>query len=232
MGTLLNEVNYNQLRLARKSLIHKFGEAKIAGIHLPWAGGQLLEPSDGKLSIYLIGSAPARNYASGIHQSFNASLDHLEKGFREEPEFRKHTPFWRFLSGLTKHFFGKSHYDCFERWGWSNLFKIAYNEGCESKWPDLLFQMQKAACARALATEFKKLQGALIFVGSNSDHGLLQETLPRARFDKTYECDGVHYWSDEQSGNLYVWGYHPNAAQRGKFFDSMLKRTIYLAAQG
>jgi hypothetical protein len=229
MGTLLNRTNYNQLRQARDSLSQQFGADKIAGIHLPWAGDQLLTPTDGQRVIYMVGFATDKNYACDVPQNFEASLANLEEEFREHPKERANTPFWRFLSGLTKHFFEKPHYECILRWGWSNLFKIAYNEDRDVNWPEDLFQRQRAACVSALNSEFRRLRNTLIFIGAGKDRGLVREALSRASFDTIYENDGVHYWSDQDNGNVYVWGYHPSHAQQKPLFDQMLQRTIWLA---
>jgi hypothetical protein len=233
MPTLLSRAMYDELAQVHASLVNQFGSSKIAGIHLPWAG-EKLRKSDGQFAIYMVGSAPANNYATGVPQNFDCSLENLEKEWRDDPKGRKDTPFWRFLSGLTDRFYGKPHYECLSRWGWSNLFKIAYNEGKEENWPPELFQRQRAACVRALSSEFRRLRNALIFVGSGSKYALemIQRCLPNAEFDrKSYEKQGIYYWFDRNNSNHYVWGYHPSSALQQGIFNDMLATTIRLIEQ-
>lgn len=235
MGTLLTEAIYDALCKARQSLVHDFGPDNISGIHLPWAGNQFLNPRQQVRSLYVVGIATAAGYAIDVEPNFDAAGYYVEHEWREHSTEKADTPFWQFVSGLTQNLYGMRHYDCMERWGWSSLFKIAYNDNAigPDQWPRGFFDAQKDVCAVALRHEFNQLRNTAIFIGAKDDGNMLSVVLPNAEWDRRYEADGIWFWNDPRTRNSYVWGYHPKAARTAKppFFDRMLTRTQSLFAK-
>jgi hypothetical protein len=187
------------------------------------AGDRLINRLPDTRALYFLGIATDKYYPN--LRSFKQALNRLDKEFCEDPSGRSHTPFWQFLSGITLDMSGKRHYDCIELWGWSNLFKIAYNSGRPSEWDPAFYEDQRQVGAMALAHEFAQLSNAVIFIGTNDDHQMIRSVLPDVEWDMSYNVDGISFWQDDRAHNLYIWGYHPLPARLNRFFDRMLART-------
>jgi hypothetical protein len=231
VGTLLTESLFNELSNARDTLIQQFGLDNVSGIHLPWAGNRLLNPTKGTRGLYYLGIATHNNYATNVAQNYKAALEYSKREWRVDPTGSQGTPFWQFLNGLTMSMYGQRYFDCIERWGWSNLFKIAHNTiKTPSKWPDGFFKTQRDASAAALRDELDQLKNAVIFIGSNETREMVCPVLPKAKWDTTYNDVGISFWRDNITGNIYIWGYHPGNARLKKYFDRMLERTLSLIA--
>jgi len=218
---------FNELCKTREKLMREFRPDMVSGIHLPWAGNQVLNPVERTNSLYVVGIATAANYP--VQSNFDAARAYSEQDWRDHPKERAGSPFWQFVSGLTTFMYDKRHYECADRWGWSNIFKIAYNDdvGGPSKWPNPFFDGQREACVVALKHEFNQLSKAAIFIASSDDREMLRLVLPTAKWDEKYNEDGLHFWDEDNTGNLYIWGYHPKAARMANppFFDKMLTRS-------
>jgi hypothetical protein len=77
-----------------------------------------------------------------------------------------------------------------------------------------------------LEEELGFLCQSLVFVASNDERRILYPILGET-WNKVRQDAGIWWQSDPRNGNLYVHGYHPNAALR--FWDDMLGATVGLA---
>jgi hypothetical protein len=211
----------------RKDLMNdpKF-EKEVAGIFVPWAGRKLKEKEGG---IYYVGIATDGEwggeyfYPSNYTECLGLTADMCKK--RHD---RARTPFWKYLDRLTTTLLGGSFETTHEWWGWSNLFKLGRTAGTPAQNAGLISR-QLDECIIALQEEFLSLKNSLIVIASAKSYGVLEGAIPGlGTWDCSHENSGVHCFQD-QSGNLYVWGYHPGHAQRKKFFEKQLKATVKLA---
>lgn len=212
-----------ELRL--RLLQEEYGRPGAPGdIFIPWAGKSLREHR----GIYVIGialdAAPARK-----DQTFAGRLE-----WTEEMCDRRHdkggTPFWAFLDSLTRQLLGGPYYATADRWGWSNLLKICWSEGRPDQWPRNFKNLQRQVSALAVQEELANLSRSLIFVASNNDFGILDSLgMDRGSWNKEDPDKSGIWWRPGNKGNLWVYGYHPGYARRGKFYDAALERTVELA---
>lgn len=230
MGTLLTPSIYNVLCKTREQLEQTFGADNVSGIHMPWAGDKVCSV-EGTRSLYVVGIAPDKDYYPA-DKSFDTALSWLEEDWRRSPRNRSGAPWWRFVGGLTEFMYKKPHHECTERWGGSNIFKIACNDnaGEPNKWPPGFVDAQRDACILALRHEFSKLKGTIIFIGWHDAKPMLDLVLPTASWEIKYQEDSVYFWRDDNAENIYIWGDHPNGAIRNSYFDKMLTRTRSLIA--
>src|SRR5262249_12118699 len=88
-----------------------------------------------------------------------------------------HTPFWRFLNRLTMGLFGGQYFETADRWGWSNLLKIAWSRGRPKEWPVPLANLQRNAARTALREELAWIRECLVFIGSGETYGIVREVI-------------------------------------------------------
>jgi hypothetical protein len=225
MPTLMSQASFDNFRTI---LDHLRLRHDVANVFVPWTGNSLKEAG----GIYYIGIATdGECYPPHVTvHDLLCCAEFLETSLcTGRPHERDHSPFWRYLDGLTTALMGAHYYDCPDRWGWSNLLKIASNEHHEpSKWhPDVIGE-QRAACGQALAEEFQALANSVVIVVSANDFDVLPTAISgHANWDKTYEDEGIWWWFDRSTSNLYVHGNHPNYVQQQKL--PQLTRTIELA---
>jgi hypothetical protein len=203
---------------------------RISNIFVPWAGPRLLTEGRG---IYVVGIALNAESAD-CNQDFDARLKSTEGNFSPSSKVCS-TPFWSFVNGLTKQIFNQSYQEASDRLGWSNLLKLGWDEGSPSKWPQALIKGQASVCIDALKEEFAHLRESLIFVASGGHHGVLYPATAGLEFwDTSYEQkkDGCLWWrQDAMSGNLFVWGYHPENMRYEGVSDLALDTTVKLSAK-
>ena len=106
-----------------------------SNVFVPWAGSNL----SAQRGIYYAGIAVAAE-APREGQTFQGELTSTEDFCGHGRHGRDHTPFWRFLDRLTRLLLGGAYHETSDRWGWSNLLKIAGSEGPPSAWPAMLFK--------------------------------------------------------------------------------------------
>jgi hypothetical protein len=196
-------------------------------VFVPWAGSRLKEERKG---IYFVGIALAAEESAEEAQTFGLSLRATEDFVAEGRHPRSHTPFWQFLDCLTLELLGGPFHETTDRWGWSNLLKIGWSNDTPANWPCKLKEIQQGACTEALREELGSLPESLVFVASQEEFRIFY---PISGGEHTWHKDredaGIWWQTDPQTGNLYVHGYHPNAALR--FWDDMVGRTVELARE-
>src|SRR5450759_3884612 len=142
MPTFMSRSTFDTLATVWQQLATKPVAAEIgpSNIFVPWAGEQLIAKSRG---IYYCGIATDAE-AADKEQSLEACLRSTED-FCRHPT-RGHAPFWRFLDRLTRELLGGPYDQTQERWGRSNLLKVAGTAGEPGGWPPALIEGQRAAC--------------------------------------------------------------------------------------
>jgi hypothetical protein len=224
MQTLMPRDSFMNLKSVRDELIAK-GE-EVAGIFVPWAGPRLIR--DG--GIYYVGIATDGPDGADDPQTFEQRYGATESVCNGERHERSNSPFWRFLDGLSSGLLGAPFHKTADRWGWSDLLKIGCCSGSPKNWPKLVKTAQAPACIESLRHEFSRLQQTLVFIASAEKLGILDESLPKEpQWDKSDKDAGIYWWWEQESSNLYVHGYHPNAAQFQGSFDEQLNKTVDLA---
>ncbi len=224
MHTLMPRDSFMNLKSVRDGLLAK--NQNVAGIFVPWAGRHLIR--DG--GIYYVGIATDGDNGADKPQTLEQCYKETESTGNGERHERSHTPFWRFLDELSSRLLGAPSHKTADRWGWSNLLKIGCCTDSPSEWPEVVITAQAPACIESLRHEFSRLQQTLVFIASTEKLGILDESLPReAQWDKSEEDAGIYWWWEEESSNIYVHGYHPGAAQRHRFFDEQLNKTVDVA---
>jgi hypothetical protein len=194
-------------------------------VFVPWAGGQMKEQRRG---IYFLGIAFAAEDSAEEAQTFDLSLRDTEDFIDEGRHGRSHTPFWQFLDCLSIELLGGPFHETTGLWGWTNLLKIGWSSGSPANWPRKLKAAQRAACTEALREELGSLCDSLVFVASKEELGILYPLVGGEHaWHKDREDAGIWWQTDPQTGNLYVHGYHPNAALR--FWSQMVSGTVDLA---
>jgi hypothetical protein len=228
MPTLMMRDTFQIIVDARQRLVAEGYERGgcPGGTFVPWAG-QRLKSDRG---IYMVGIAVDAEPVTG-RQTFEARLRWTEDICANGRHNRERSPFWRFLDGMTQELFHGRYYETADRWGWSNLLKICWSKGAPGTWPPEFISAQTDTCAVSLRQEFSKLQKSVIFIGSNTDFGILHSIFgERQLWNREYEKEAGIWWlQDDTSCNLYVHGYHPAHARRRRFFDAALGRTLELA---
>jgi hypothetical protein len=197
-----------------------------SNVFIPWAGNRLGK----ERGIYYVGIAIDAAETDG-KQTFEACLNFSNgicSGHR--PHDRSHTPFWRFLDHLTRNILKGPYYETADRWGWSNLLKIGWSNGSPKKWPQALVDRQREVAVVSLREEFSQLRDSLVFIASAEEYGIVRQLVgPEEEWNKDHATKAGIWWlRDKASGNLFINGYHPNAAQRHLFFDTAIQETIGL----
>jgi hypothetical protein len=232
MPILMTRSTFAALADVREQLVSKTfaastdDQASPGDIFVPWAGVKLLEGP----GIYMVGIAVDAEASEGRH-SFESCLQATEAFCVNRRNEREHSPFWRFLDGLTRELLGGPYSETTDRWGWSNLLKICWSEGPPDHWPRELLELQREAYIAAMREELVRLQQSLVFVGALDDFGILKSTVgEESLWNKEHQEEAGLWWlSEAATGNLYVHGYHPSHARRQRFFEAALKRTVELA---
>jgi hypothetical protein len=232
MHTFMTESTFARLTAAQRRLARDFrarpelGGLAPSSVFVPWAGAKLAK----QRGIYYVGIAVDAEGAAE-DQSFRARSMATENFCGHGRHGRDHSPFWKFFDALTRALLGGAYHETLDRWGWSNLLKIAASEGSPGNWPTDLVEYQREACITALREEFAQLRQSLIFIASYHEYGILRRILPdEEHWGKEFEASGGFWWlQDPKTGNLYVHSYHPSHMQRRKFFRLAAEQTIELA---
>jgi len=226
MHTLMTEQTFLQLKQIRDQFIIEPHLSAVAGIFVPWAGPRLREEG----GLYYVGAATDGAFWAQSPQRFEDCYQRTADICNGKRHNRSGTPFWRFLDRLSIALFNAPYERTTAYWGWSNLLKIGFTDGTPASWHKEVADRQRAACIESLRQELAHLKDTTVFVASNATFGILDEaigdTVPWVKAD---EDSGVYCHQDTQSRNLYIWGYHPKAAQLGKFFDEELEMVSKLA---
>ena len=232
MPTFMTEATFAQLSDARQRLERDMlNRPDLRGLQpsnvfVPWAGSSLSV----QRGIYYVGIAvAAEDPREG--QTFQGELTSTEDFCGHGRHKRDHTPFWRFLDRLTRPLLGGAYNETLDRWGWSNLLKIAGNERSPNLWPAMLAKYQLEGCISSLREEFAHLKQSLVFVASSEEYGILRHILPgEEHWNKEFEATSGLWWIDDpQTGNLYIHSYHPNFLQRQRHFEMAIADSVELA---
>jgi hypothetical protein len=180
--------------------------------------------------IYYVGIAINQEDAKPV-QTFDALYSETENFCGHGKHGSENSPYWRYLDALTRPLLGGAYHETVDRWGWSNLLKIAGNKGDPGEWPTVMKEQQRGACSIALKEEVDHLKDSLILITSDDEFGILHSFLPAQNYwCKEFNNDARFLWlRDPKTGNLYVHSYHPNFMRRKGFFDIAAARTIELA---
>ncbi len=195
-----------------------------AGIFVPWAGKNLRLTG----GLYYVGIATDGEYNHDVEQSFSCCSKWSEELAQEGGNGRSHTPFWRYLNGLTNHLYGKDAALSSDNWGWSNLLKIGRTKGSPKDWPKTLINKQKDVAVFCLKHEFSILEKSIIFIGCSDDYGILDIVLDNPEWNMEFKEIGLYYTINKS--NIYIWGYHPKYVSFIKLFDKqfeMIKRLVF-----
>jgi hypothetical protein len=223
MQSLISDHTFCRLVTIRNALLeHDTTKNDTAGLFVPCAGEQLIKSG----GLYYIGIATRGEFERGEPQDMPSCVDRTRKwlcsGNRHEISG---APFWNYLDKLSCELLGGPYEKTFDRWGWSNLIKIgSASRYCPS--PAMLVA-QYEACVNALKEEITQLTKSLVVIVSADDFGFLSKVGLNEPWEK--DCEGDGLWWKRESGNLFVWAYHPAYARRRLFFDAQLKRSIELA---
>lgn len=221
MSTFMSKETFAKLSEVQQRLAR---EMEPSDVFVPWAGKNLSE----ERGIYFVGIAKDAERA-GPDQTFEAQLRFAGEMCGQGPNDRGYTPFWRFLDGLTRPLLGGAYHETSDRWGWSNLLKIAYNKGSPGNWPATLKEQQREACVTALTEEFAQLRQSLVFVASRDDYNILDQLLQSSDWsNEFYERAEFCWMKDKSSGNLFIHGKHPSYLQRKNIFDVAVEKTVEL----
>jgi hypothetical protein len=230
--TFMSRPTFENFAALRRELVAEFKPASKAHpgpshICVPWAGSRLAE----KRGIYYLGISLAAEIPDYNEPNFDDAIKKTVEFCDNRRHPRANTPFWRFLDKLTVNLLGGPFHETSDRWGWSNLLKISWSNGSPNSWPPKFVRSQRHACQAALREEFEKFRQSLIFIGSYSEFDILWPVMgDQNKWNKNeYKDEGIWWLRDEATGNLYVHGYHPSAAQQGRFLNPMLDATLTLA---
>lgn len=213
-------------QLAAESVVGGIGPSYI---FVPWAGEQLMATMRG---IYYVGIATDAELPSG-EPSFEAGLQGTEKTC-QQPALGSlgRTPFWHFLNCLSRPILNDTHIQTRQRWGWSNLLKVAGTIGPPGEWPAALIDGQRAACRVAFREEIARLRDSLIVVVSGNEYGILYDSVAEeAKWDKQPRESKIYTLHDPASGNTYIHCYHPKYMQLNGFFDAAVNDVVQLARE-
>jgi hypothetical protein len=193
----------------------------MSNIFVPWAGSDLKE----KRGIYFVGIALNAEMAAA-DQSLTARLKWTEGIWQAG---RRGSPFWSFLDGLTTRILNGPYLDTSERWGWSNLLKVAWGDGRLEHWPSDMKKGQRKVSIAALREEFANLHQSLVFIASGGDYGVLCPVVgKKGLWNKEQQECGLWWLQDRASENLFIHGYHPNPMRQGGYFDAALDNAVSL----
>ena len=225
MPTFMTHPTFAILTDVRRQLVAE-GDVAASYIFVPWAGEQLMATERG---IYYVGIATNAEDAGG-EPSFEAGLRSTEN-FCRHPTLGN-TPFWRFLDRLSRAILNDTYSRTQQRWGWSNLLKVAGTFGPPDHWPVALIDRQRAACIVALQEEIARLRDSLIVITSRNEYGILYDTVAEeARWDKKPRKSKTHVLHDPVTGNTFVRCYHPNYMVQKAFFEAAVTDVVQLARE-
>ena len=224
MPTLMTTQRFNELNSVRAAFIAETeGNYLPSNVFVPWAGSTMMQTRRG---IYFVGIALAAEDAYG-EQTFESRQSATER-FVQSPD-RGNKPFWRFVNQICIGLLAAPYDQTQDKWGWSNLLKIAGNEDSPDKWPRTLKSGQSAACQTALSEELAGLRGALVVILSSDLYGVVTPEITGLQWDKE-DRPGCTYWLEPgKTGNAIVNCYHPNYLQRQKYFDDAVAETIHFS---
>jgi hypothetical protein len=228
MPTFMTQPTFDVLTTARRHLTAKSFPTGVrpSYIFVPWAGEQLIAKSRG---IYYVGIATDAEHSDG-EGSFDGNVRGTEK-FCRQPT-RGYSPFWRFMDRLTRELLGGPYDRTQERWGWSNLMKVAGSKGAPGEWPAEFVDVQRKACIAALRQEITRLQESLIVVTSAHHYGILYEAIAQERlWDKQHRPGHTYWLHDPLAKNTYVHCYHPNYMSRKHYFEPAAQEVVQLARE-
>ncbi len=220
MPTFMSQTTFDALAAKRNELAETLpGTVGPSWPFVPWAGSKLVETQRG---LYVVGIAlaPEEAYGDGTY----TSRLQVTEAFCT----RKHesTTFWQFVDRLTVEFLGGPYFETSDRWGWSNIFKIAWHSDSPSDWPRTLRDGQKTLSQKAFAEETAHLRDSLILVLSADDYGVFGDK-DNYVWNKDGEKDAGIWWrQDPDTRNLFMHGYHPKAMQLGGFSDPAFKYIV------
>ena len=204
MPTLMSRSTFDDLTTVWHDLLAKTPPGGIgpSNIFVPWAGEQLVARSRG---IYFVGIATDADDAEG-EPSFEAGLRFSEDCL-QTPRLRR-TNFWQFINRLTGAILGGPYYETQDRWGWSNLLKIAGTKETPGNWPATLIEGQRSACIAALKEEIANLRHSLILITSRESYGIAHEAFgDKDRWEN--QSHGAYLRQDAVSRNVFVHCWHP-----------------------
>jgi hypothetical protein len=227
--TFMSEATFAQLSDAQQRLARDMpNRPDLHGLQpsyvfVPWAGSSL----SAQRGIYYVGIA-VNAEGPKEDQTFQGGLMSTE-GFSGYG--RENAPFWRFLDRLTRPLLGGAYHETLDRWGWSNLLKIAGNKGSPSRWPAMLSEYQREACVSSLREEFAHIHQSLVFIASLEEYGILRRILPsEEHWNKEFEATSRLWWIDDSAtGNLYIHSYHPNFLQQNRLSEMAVVDSVELA---
>jgi hypothetical protein len=227
MPTFMTHSIFRSLAIVRQKLAKETLQGAIGPSHIfvPWAGERLISTGRG---IYYVGIATNAEEAGTDEPEFEATVSGTERYCRSPKH--GHTPYWRFLDRLTREMLGGPFDRTQDRWGWSNLLKVAGTQGSPNSWPPTLISGQRDVCVAAFREEVVRLKQSLIVVTSEKDYGILHEVAgDRELWDTTPRKSQIYFRHDSVSGTLFVHTHHPNYLQRKVFFDDAVADTILVA---
>jgi hypothetical protein len=227
MPTFMTPDTFNSLKTVQEQLAAALGTIGPSYIFLPWAGEQLIAKGRG---LYYVGIATAADAAGTNEQEFGAALRGTEN-FCRRPTYGQ-TPFWLFLDALTRELLSGAYDRTQDRWGWSNLLKIAGTIGTPHSWPPALIDGQREVCVAAFREEIAKLRNSLIVVTSARDYGIIYEVAgPNHLWDTKPRESQLFFRQDVASGNMFVHTYHANYMRQRGIFDKAVADTVRLARE-
>lgn len=231
MPTLMTQPTFDMLAVCLRQLSDKSVAEGIGPSHIfvPWAGEQLIAKGRG---IYYVGIALNAEGRAEQKKGFQECLQGTENFCRRDLTSRRGTPFWRFVDRLSLEILGETYSLTQEKWGWSNLLKVAGSAGSPARWPDALIDGQRTACIAALREEIARLRDSLIVVTSANEYGILFKAVAEENlWDKQPRQSNIWWLRDPVSGNTYVRCYHPNNMQQRNFFEAAVNDVVRLARE-
>ncbi|MGH9717380.1 MAG: hypothetical protein ACRD4R_11730 [Candidatus Acidiferrales bacterium] len=200
----IDERKYAELRETRDRMVRGNpypNRVRIANPFLPWIGRAIRGGAPG---IYFVGIATRSECASDT-DDYSRCLAYSEEVV-SDPEKLK-SAFWRYINEITNAVFGKDHWNCTERIGWSNQFKIGViAEASELKNPEGFYEeSQTPICSSLLKTEIAFAAASPVVILGDCP---VTRTAYPVGWDEQ-EPRHLRIWTRVEGGRPVIFGDHP-----------------------
>lgn len=224
MPSLMTETTFANLSAARARIVEECeaSDERPAEVFVPWAGNSVIRTGTG---LYFVGMALDRGGIGG-NESFADALRTTESLVSELTS--KNTPFWHFVNQICHGVLGSSARECLDRFGWSNLFKIADARKANPKdWRPSTRLHQLQACRAALKEELGNLSGSLVIIMSANEYEFLyKDVADKNQWDTENRQGKTFFFWDECKKNLFVHSNHPHHMQRKRYMADAAQDTV------